>query len=258
VVGFEPATLGVSTNGTAQASVVLDLPASSGGESVVLIDLNGLVSVPAGVLVQAGDLTATFDVEGGPVAGSDTVRAVLNGNADLPVEVSAGLSGTGLIFSQYLEGSTGTNKYVEITNIGTSDVDLSLCDVNVYSNGGTSPNRIGLSGTLGSGEVHLVCNGSFAIGGTCGTTSGSLSFNGDDAVELVCDGTVYDVIGQIGFDPGSEWGTAPLTTKDSSLKRSCSVSAGDADGSDAFDPADEWELLAVDDASDMGLPNTCP
>ncbi len=32
-------------------------------------------------------------------------------------------------------------------------------------------------------------------------------FNGDDAVVLRKGTTVIDVIGQIGFDPGSEWGS---------------------------------------------------
>ena len=38
-------------------------------------------------------------------------------------------------------------------------------------------------------------------------TNGSGWFNGDDAVVLRKGTTVLDVIGQIGFDPGTEWGT---------------------------------------------------
>ena len=40
-------------------------------------------------------------------------------------------------------------------------------------------------------------------------TNGAGWFNGDDAVVLRKGTTVIDVIGQIGFDPGTEWGSGP-------------------------------------------------
>ena len=40
-------------------------------------------------------------------------------------------------------------------------------------------------------------------------TNGSGWFNGDDAVVLRNGTTVLDVIGQVGVDPGTEWGTGP-------------------------------------------------
>ncbi|MBK9743692.1 MAG: hypothetical protein IPO94_12360 [Saprospiraceae bacterium] len=43
-------------------------------------------------------------------------------------------------------------------------------------------------------------------------TSGSLTFNGDDAIELVFMTASVDVIGQIGVDPGTEWGTGLTST----------------------------------------------
>ena len=38
------------------------------------------------------------------------------------------------------------------------------------------------------------------------TLDGGTFFNGDDAVALSYNGVNIDVIGQIGFDPGSSWG----------------------------------------------------
>ncbi|MCA9488537.1 MAG: lamin tail domain-containing protein [Myxococcales bacterium] len=169
-----------------------------------------------------------------------------------------------ILFSEYLEGSSGTNKFVEIENTGTVDFDLTGCQVRVYSNGAAAPSgTINLTAeTLTPGSVHLVCANTtgFTPGGSCDTVNGSLSFNGDDAVDLVCDSgtTTYDIIGQIGFDPGSTWGTSPLTTANASLKRDCTITLGDTNGSDAFDPADEWTAQTVDDASNLGLPNSCP
>ena len=258
VAGFEPTTLDVSTNGTASAMVVLTVPAETGGTSVDLSVNNGLVSVPASVTVPAGQLSASFDVDAGATAGDATVTADLGSSSvDLDVTVNDGWSGTGLVFSQYLEPTTGNNKYVEITNIDSSSIDLSNCNVRKYTNGATSGTSIALSGTLAPGGVHLVCHSSasFTTGAPCDTSSGSLDFNGDDALDLECGGLVYDVIGEIGVDPGTAWGTSP-STQDHSLIRNC-VGSGDADGGDAFDPADEWTALATDDASDLGLLNSC-
>lgn len=103
----------------------------------------------------------------------------------------------------------------------------------------------------------MVCNSNAASAFLCDITSGSILHNGDDAIELTCDNTTLDVIGQIGTDPGSRWGTGLLTTQDDNLQRDCSVLSGDADGSDPFDPADEpWIALVVDEVADLGT--GCP
>jgi len=55
------------------------------------------------------------------------------------------------------------------------------------------------------------------------------------------------VIGQIDFDPTTEWGSEDITsTLDNMLRRKCSVTNGDSDGSDVFDLADEWEGFSID------------
>lgn len=172
-------------------------------------------------------------------------------------------------FSEYVEGSSN-NKAVEIYNAGGSSVDLSNCSINVYSNGNTTPNGsspVTLSGTLAAGDTYVVCNSSFALGDAgaiCQQMSSGINFNGNDAVELVCNSTTMDVIGQIGYDPGSDgWGdasseAAPLaTTKDHTLRRRCSVTSGDVDGSDAFDPATEWMGYAKDTFDGLGQ-RSCP
>ena len=45
-----------------------------------------------------------------------------------------------------------------------------------------------------------------------------------------------DIIGQIGFDPGTEWGTGNLSTADNTMVRNPDECTGDIDGSDPFDP----------------------
>ncbi len=56
----------------------------------------------------------------------------------------------------------------------------------------------------------------------CDQTSGSLSFNGDDAVALIKGLAFVDVIGQVGFDPGTEWGTDLISTADNTIRRKAS------------------------------------
>ena len=51
---------------------------------------------------------------------------------------------------------------------------------------------------------------------------------------------VIDAIGQVGFDPGSEWGTGDASTQNNTIRRNASVCEGDTNDLDVFDPALEW------------------
>ena len=63
---------------------------------------------------------------------------------------------------------------------------------------------------------------------------------------------MIDAIGQIGFDPGSEWGTGLTSTADNTLRRKGTISAGDTNGSDAFDPSIEWDGFATNTFDGLG------
>jgi hypothetical protein len=152
----------------------------------------------------------------------------------------------GPFFSEYVEGSSN-NKAIEIYNPGPGAFPLAGCTVDTYSNGHPdASSHIALDSTpvtaIAAGDVFVACNSGYALGDAsqCDLTSGSASWNGDDAVQLNCNGVAYDVFGQIGFDPGSEWGTGDLSTADNTLIRVCTQTTGDLDGSDAFDPSVEW------------------
>lgn len=158
---------------------------------------------------------------------------------------------TELFISEYVEGSS-YNKAVEIVNATGSSVDLAAYSVYLSFNGGTSQSTIPLSGTLNDGDVWLLCHSSASFATSCDQTSGSLSFNGDDAVALRRNGANIDVIGQIGTDPGTEWGTGDTGTADNTLRRKSSITAGDTDGSNAFDPAFEWDGYPSDTFDGLG------
>jgi hypothetical protein len=186
----------------------------------------------------------------------DATDVSVDGGSDVSVD---GGSTVMLFFSEYVEGSS-YNKAVEIYNAGSAAYDIAGCTVNIYYNGNTTVgDSITLSSvSLAADDVHVLCHSSFTSTGTstCDQMDGNLAFNGDDAVELVCGGTTYDVIGQIGTDPGSRWGTGSVSTENHTLQRKCTITAGDADGSDAFDPSTEWDGFSIDTFT--GLGDHCP
>lgn len=121
-----------------------------------------------------------------------------------------------VIISQYYEGASN-DKWIEITNIGTTSVDLSspqqyLC---LFSNAAaddpannTPTNNETLTGTIAAGEVILFKNSSAVLPNyASGTSSSACNFNGDDLIIISTsnDASAWadrsDVIGN-----GTSWG----------------------------------------------------
>ena len=110
-------------------------------------------------------------------------------------------------------------------------------NVQMFFNGAaTATLTINLTGTVASGDVYVVAQSSAAaaILAQADQTNGAGWFNGDDAVVLRKGTTVLDVIGQIGSDPGTEWGTGLTGTADNTLRRKDAIEGGDTNGADAF------------------------
>ncbi len=174
----------------------------------------------------------------------------------VPMEVAADDpdDGLDLFFSEYIEGSSN-NKAVEIYNPSVNDINLSAYTVVIYANGAGSPtNTIGLAGTLKSKEVYVLAHSSADQAGIVNKatkTVNNLSFNGNDAVVLKRGDVIIDCIGQINFDPGTQWKSNNVSTLDMTLLRKPSVTHGRTD-TGAFDPSEEWIGLPVDTFSYLG------
>jgi uncharacterized repeat protein (TIGR01451 family) len=167
---------------------------------------------------------------------------------------------TDLFFSEYIEGSS-SNKALEIYNgTGSAITFASNYTVALYSNGSATATSVAtLSGTVSNGDVYVIINPSASIvtiTAQSDLASGTVNFNGDDAVALFHNGVMIDVIGQIGFDPGSEWGTGLTSTADNTLVRLSSIMSGDPIGSDVFTPSVEWAGYAIDTTSYLGWHTT--
>lgn len=180
--------------------------------------------------------------------------------------VPAAAASGDLLISEYVEGSS-FNKAVEIYNPSTAAVDLTAAGyaLRLYFNGSSTPTTIPLTGTVAAGDVFVFAQQNSTAtpvdpaitAQTDQATTASL-WNGDDAIALVKNGVAVDVIGQIGVDPGTEWGTGLTSTGDNTLRRNAGILVGDADGGNPFDPAGEWTGYASNTFDGLGSHGSDP
>ncbi|MET8462614.1 lamin tail domain-containing protein [Micromonospora zamorensis] len=168
---------------------------------------------------------------------------------------AASAAPTDLFISEYVEGSSN-NKAIELFNGTGAAVDLTAggYQLQLYFNGSTTATTIALTGSVAAGDAFVFASASAgaAILAQADQTSGASLFNGDDAIVLRRGTTVLDSIGQVGVDPGTEWGAGTTSTADNTLRRLPTVAAGDTDPSDAFDPAAQWAGFPVDTFDGLG------
>lgn len=147
-----------------------------------------------------------------------------------------------LFISEYIEGSSN-NKAIEIYNGTSSLVDMSGYALQLYVNGSQTPAApIKLNGKINPGDVFVISNklANDDIKAMSDMQSGNLTFNGDDAVELVKGTTPIDIIGDKVKD-STEF-------KDKTFLRNSSISSGNT-----VYTADEWVKSAKDDISNLGF-----
>ena len=197
------------------------------------------------------------DVDGGSNDACGIASLSIDDNAFDCSDISVTPTIDELFISEYIEGS-GNNKCIEIYNGTASPVDLSAGDyrLKIYFNGsGSASSNIALSGIVAPGDVYVICNSSATSTFTslADETSGSLSYNGDDVVELTKGGTSIDIFGKIGQDPGSAWNAGGNVAQNRTLVRNSDVLTGNTDNATNF-PAlgTEWTEFPQNDASNLG------
>jgi Ca2+-binding RTX toxin-like protein len=166
---------------------------------------------------------------------------------------------TQLFLSEYVEGS-GSNKALEIYNGTGTPVTLDgAYDIQIFANGSaTATATIPLTGTIASGDAFVLVRSAAdsSLLTLADQTTTNFLFNGNDAIALRSAGVAVDVIGQIGVDPGLEWGAGDASTADNTLRRLAAIEGGDPNGADAFDPAVQWSGLPIDTFDDLGHHST--
>lgn len=220
-----------------------------------------------------------------PSAGTDTVVFYAVGNASnanggtsgdvihtnsfkLHEAVAQPVTGCDEIFiSEYVEGG-GFNKAIELYNPTANPIDLSNYRMAQYNNGSATPGVYStLSGIIQPYDTRVLVldkrTGNPAtdpdLAAKADTfmnptnTAEFLYFNGDDAVVLErLNGTVVDIIGVIGVDPGNFWGSGSNTTQNHTLVRKPTVTKGVTTSPATFDPADEWIAYPQDFFDSLG------
>ncbi|MEO8591089.1 MAG: lamin tail domain-containing protein [Flavobacteriales bacterium] len=176
-----------------------------------------------------------------------------------------------IFFSEYCEGSS-QNKALELYNPTQSTIDLSQYVIKRYSNGSfTASESLTLSGSIPASHTIVVTNGQLDSAGGfgfCDTVLYNLGqlhctgvyptpmyYNGDDAITLeLLNGTIVDLIGEVGVDPGGAWtddATANYTdgnggswwTANHTLVRKHTVEQGVTANPSPFNVTLEWDSL---------------
>lgn len=178
----------------------------------------------------SSETAATWEVKNVKVAAAE------NGGGTEPEP------GTGDLFiSEYVEGSFGNNKYVEIYNPTDQAIDLSSYALALNTNGGSEwKNNAGLSGSIPAKSVIVYKNSGAEIYEGEAIDCNAMMFNGNDPVGLFKNGELIDIFGSFGA------GSADFA-KDMTYRRKSSVT-----GPSATYNADEWEATSKDDVSGLG------
>lgn len=160
-----------------------------------------------------------------------------------------------IFISEYVEGAS-YNKAVELYNPTDAAIDLftEAYRLDIFFNGSTTAGTsIPLAGVIEAGGTYVISDDGAveAVLSQADQTTGSSLFNGDDAVVLFRGEAVVDALGQIGHDPGSQWGTGDLSTQDNTLRRSVEVTEGDTDPYDEVDLS-QWEGWPKDSFDGLG------
>lgn len=217
----------------------------SGGGTAGTAGRGGSAGAPGGGSATGGSAT------GGSVTGGRGGQTGAGQGGAGQAGSAGGSTGAHVVFfSEYVEGSS-SYKALELT--AREDSTLTGCRLVTYFNGAMTGTGIALDASLPAGSTYVLCSSALGplLEKACDRTT-NLTFNGDDAVALECDGSTLDVIGQIGLDPGDAWTSGEASTLNQTLRRRCAASGGDRDGSDAFDPAAEWTALSVDTFDGLG------
>ncbi|MEZ9345323.1 ExeM/NucH family extracellular endonuclease [Vibrio splendidus] len=152
--------------------------------------------------------------------------------------VIAPMANANIIISEITEGS-GSNKAIEIANVGSSSANLDGYTVDLAPNGGDWNSSQSLDGvTLASGQTYVIVNASAdaELKGKGDVESTVTYFNGNDAVAVRNNGSVVDIVGA---------GDGSKFNENVTLRRTA------MSPSTTYD-ADKFEVVDMNDWSDFG------
>ncbi len=217
----------------------------SDGTAVINISYAGADSYQlAGISANTSYYATIFSYNGSGSSTNYKIDGTIPSVSVLTTSGGGGGNSTDLFISEYIEG-TSNNKAIEIYNGTVSAINLAANEYKLefYFNGSSSVGTtINLTGTVASEDVFIVANSlaDTAILNKADQTSVSDFYNGNDAIVLKKGNVIIDAFGQIGFNPGTEWGSGLISTADNTLRRITTITHGDTNPSNSFNPSLEW------------------
>ena len=167
---------------------------------------------------------------------------LLSVSAQAESMAAATLAPGDIYISEVFEANGGSGKYVELYNAGATDVDLNDAanDISLrrYSNAGTSPTAIDLTGTIPAGDFYVVghsdVNGIFGAG-TLDQIETNVNHNGNDSYDL------FNANGSVVLDTfaGDNIGTSPDFAANVVAYRIASQLPNNGNWGDTNQPADD-------------------
>ena len=164
-----------------------------------------------------------------------------------------------VFISQYIETNSGSSpKGLEIYNATASDIDFALTNLEITkgTNGAPCATRVTIdNGVLEAGKVWIIGTTNlvdYALNfgsDLSGASVYGMTFNGDDALQLVIGGVLMDVFGTCGFDPGSSWSGNGVSTANQNIQTKNTICSGTT--SDWSDPSSRFETVSTDPVFNM-------
>ncbi|MGB5928149.1 MAG: choice-of-anchor J domain-containing protein [Cyclobacteriaceae bacterium] len=181
------------------------------------------------------------------VAAKDAAGNVSAQSSQISVTTATAPAGPAVIISEYVEGSS-YNKAIEITNVGTTSINLADYMIRHQVNGaGAWDNGFTMSGTLAPGDVYVIVNNQakkqLKRKADVLTSDATMSYNGNDPIGLFENGVLVDLVGT--FNGGSGNFAANTT-----LVRNSSVTGGNTTYTTS-----EWSSYSSDTFNYLGNHN---
>ncbi|AUC14866.1 hypothetical protein BTO06_06805 [Tenacibaculum sp. SZ-18] len=215
-------------------------------------------------ILNAEPTTNTYTINSLTASTTYSIQVLAKDGVDNKSPLSTAINGTTtdggtgsaneLFFSEYVEGSSN-NKALEIANVTSSAIDLSVYSIKRNGNGGSNWSApLNLTGTIAAGDVFVIINGSAGLQklideadyvhpNNSSTNNGEpMNFNGNDPVGLFKNDVLIDIIGLFNGGTGN-------FAKDVTLRRKSSV----VNPNTTFDKVNEWEELARDVVDNIGI-----
>jgi hypothetical protein len=246
---FAKAQIGINTN-SPSANAILQIDAQNPDSSY------GGLLIPTVTQAQLASLSTDANAEGLVVFVDDNgtfclkIYNTATENWDI---INCLAAATELIISEYVEGSASGDKYVEIYNPTTDNVDLSNYKIILLRNGGTLPvdgtdQEYTLSGTLAPGQTYVIADDDATGFSGVDQAVTVLNFSGNDPILLTdLSNNIIDVIGIPGTDPGNGYAVDNADTENVTLRRNYDVQTPNS----IWTPA-EWSAYPVDDFGNLG------